>query len=155
MEHFHEPPGKTVTCRRATSEHDLSEAFAIRLKVFVDEQGVPDHLERDSDDSGALHMMAYVDGVAAGTARLVATMKGQGKIGRVAVLKEYRGIGLGKLIMEALHREAALQGIETIALDAQVMVIPFYRALGYREQGREFIDCGILHRTMTLAIENK
>lgn len=133
---------------RITSASDLEAALQIRYRVFVDEQGVPLEEERDSYDDTALHLLARVDGAAAGTARLV-VLPASGKVGRVAVLPEFRGQGIGEALMAEAHALAAELGLPELVLDAQVQVIGFYEKLGYTAEGPEFLDAGILHRRMT------
>ena len=81
---------------------------AIRYEVFVNEQNVPEELEIDGFDGEAKHALAFVDGVPIGTGRIL----NDGHIGRVAVLKNYRGLGIGKLIMKDLIKWA--QGMNQI-----------------------------------------
>lgn len=126
--------------RRVSSPEELQEALRIRHTVFVEEQGVPLSEEQDALDASAVHLLAFVEGAPVGTARLVAA-----KVGRVAVLPDFRGRGVGVALMEALH---ALAGDEELYLDAQVGVIGFYERLGYAAEGPEFLDAGIRHRRM-------
>lgn len=126
--------------RRVSTPEELQEALRIRHTVFVEEQGVPLAEEQDAADASALHLLVFVDGAPAGTARLVGA-----KVGRVAVLPAFRGRGLGVALMEAMH---ALAGDEELYLDAQVGVIGFYERLGYTAEGPEFLDAGIRHRRM-------
>jgi formyltetrahydrofolate-dependent phosphoribosylglycinamide formyltransferase len=125
-------------------------AFAIRKEVFCDEQAVPAELELDEYDAEAWHFLLFVDGVPAAAARLL-NKAGAAKIGRVAVLKRYRGQGLGKRIMELSIHAARELRLAPIILDAQVPVIPFYERLGFVAEGDVFDDAGIPHRRMTLA----
>lgn len=126
--------------RRVSTSDELQAALRIRHEVFVQEQGVPVAEEQDACDATAVHLLALVDGVPAGTARLVGA-----KVGRVAVLPAFRGHGVGVALMEEVHR---LAGDEELYLDAQVGVIGFYERLGYTAEGPEFLDAGILHRRM-------
>lgn len=133
---------------------DLEEALEIRHRVFVLEQGVPVEEERDELDAVALHLLARVDGTPAGTARMVLDPRQHtGKIGRVAVLPAFRSRGVGRELMEALALRALDRGLVELYLDAQVPVIPFYERLGYRAEGPEFLDAGILHRRMRRRLE--
>jgi len=118
------------------------------MRVFVEEQGVPAHLEIDDHDQAAVHWLAYQDGQAVATARLVRYSDHQGKVGRVAVLPDWRSAGWGREVMNEIHRWAGDQPFQEIILDAQVEVIAFYEKLGYQAQGEVFEDCGILHRRM-------
>jgi phosphoribosylglycinamide formyltransferase-1 len=126
----------------------LQTAFTVRRAVFCDEQGVPEELELDAHDEDAWHFLAFVDGVPAAAARLV-QIEGAAKIGRVAVLKPYRGTGLGHKLMDALMHAAAELRLDRMVLDAQLPVIPFYEGFGFVAEGDVFDDAGIPHRRMT------
>ncbi|MFP7674755.1 GNAT family N-acetyltransferase [Marivita sp. S0852] len=132
---------------------DLTECLALRYTVFVSEQNVPFDLERDSLDATAVHLLARVDGVPMGTARIV-LKDGTGKIGRVCVLKEARGTGLGAaLIRKALDVLRNTQGITRAALGAQLDALGFYERLGFSAYGEVFDDAGIDHRMMELRFD--
>lgn len=119
---------------------------AIRTSVFVEEQGVPPDLEWDGLDEHAYHVMAFAaDGTPIGTGRLLQ----DGHIGRVAVLKEWRGKGVGKALLDMLLVVANKMGYEEVKLNAQTRVLDFYLRLGFVPHGREFMDAGIPHIAMT------
>lgn len=133
--------------KRISIPEELKKAFAIRLKVFVREQGVPREIELDAEDAKAAHFLATLDGRAVGTARVV--LKGsQAKIGRMAVLKSYRGRGVGKKLLLQSMGLCRSRRAKTIFLHAQVEVSEFYRKMGFRPVGRVFSEAGILHRKM-------
>lgn len=136
-------PGFTV--RRADWIEDREALRRVRETVFVAEQKVPLEMEWDADDETALHALAEdAAGNPVGTGRLT----GDGRIGRMAVMKEWRGSGVGAAILEWLTEAARSQGIRQIVLAAQVTAIGFYRRFGYTEEGGEFMDAGIPHRLM-------
>lgn len=117
----------------------------VRVAVFVDEQGVPIELEHDAADAGATHLLAVDDaGSAIGTARML----DNGHIGRMAVLREHRGRGVGTALLERLLRLAAARHLCSVFLYAQCNAIPFYERLGFVAEGDVFSDAGIDHRTM-------
>jgi len=124
---------------------------AIRMKVFVEEQAVPADLEMDDLDADATHILATVDGKPAGTARMVDRGTSV-KIGRVAVVKEYRGGGVGRMIMDFAIDEARRRGYTEAVLSSQTYVIPFYERLGFVAEGPEYDDAGIPHRMMRLPL---
>lgn len=133
----------------------MAHCYAIRFKVFVHEQKVPEGLEIDEYDAVARHLLVFDgDGTPAGTARMMLNTPSQGwvKIGRVAVLETYRGRGLATLLMRGLENEARIAGQSHAVLDAQVAVIPMYEKLGYQAHGPVFDDAGIDHRKMTRAL---
>jgi predicted GNAT family N-acyltransferase len=121
---------------------------SIRHTVFVEEQGVPVEEERDEHDADSAHFLARdASGHPIGTARLLDS----GRIGRVAVVQEWRGRGLGRSLMEAVIAEARRCGMTRPHLHAQVQTIPFYESLGFVVCGEEFEEAGILHREMELS----
>ena len=121
-----------------------AEASRIRLKVFVEEQRVPREIEMDDMDAACLHALAWLDGKAVGTGRLLP----DGHIGRMAVLGESRALGVGGAILERLVEEARRQGMREVVLSAQTHAIGFYRRHGFSEQGEVFAEAGIPHQEM-------
>jgi predicted GNAT family N-acyltransferase len=119
------------------------------MRVFVREQGVPKEIEMDRDDDRALHFLAFAAGKAVGTARIVMRHE-RAKIGRMAVLKGYRGRGVGKELLKRAVAAARRRRAQTIYLHAQVPVIGFYEILGFQCVGRVFEEAGIPHRKMIL-----
>jgi predicted GNAT family N-acyltransferase len=127
----------------------MAKAFAIRMRVFVREQGVPGEIELDRDDQRAIHLLAFAGPRAVGTARVV-WHHGSAKIGRMAVLKGYRGLGFGKKLLKRATETAKRRGAKSIYLHAQVPVIGFYESMGFRCVGPIFDEAGIPHRKMML-----
>jgi predicted GNAT family N-acyltransferase len=107
-----------VRVRRASSKNDLEKAFAIRIRVFVIEQGVPGQIEMDGDDQRAFHFLAFIAAKATGTARVV-MHRGNAKIGRMAVLKSYRGRSVGKKLLRRAIATARKQSAKKIYLHAK------------------------------------
>jgi len=131
----------SVTCWRESA----AQLAAIRRLVFIDEQGVPEVEEWDEEDQGASHFLVRdKSGQAVATARLL----NDGRIGRMAVLKGARGLGIGSALLTAAEREAAVAGLTEVYLSAQVQALPFYEKAGYRAYGKDFLDAGIPHRWM-------
>jgi ElaA protein len=127
---------------------DLATCQALRRTVFIEEQNVPEADEVDGRDAGAVHLLARVEGRAVGTARLLVSGD-SGKIGRVCVLAEMRGKGIGALLIEAAVREfAANPAIGKVKLSAQINALSFYERLGFTAEGDEYLDAGIVHRDM-------
>ncbi len=124
-------------------------AAPIRFAVFVEEQGVPREIELDEHDAACVHALAFDDlGRPVGTGRLLP----DGHIGRMAVLKEWRGRGVGDAILERLTEAARKRGDREVALSAQVHALAFYRARGFREEGDEYLEAGIRHRAMRMTL---
>ena len=127
-------------------------AYPIREEVFIREQGVPQELELDEQDETAIHVLAYQDGQCIGTARLVNLGNQSMQIGRMAVLTQYRGNGIGKRILEELIELSRKQGTSSIILHAQIIAIAFYEKLGFLPEGPEYLEAGIAHRNMILLL---
>lgn len=117
----------------------------IRETVFIDEQAVPVELEWDGLDSQCAHVLAWNDrNEAIGTAR----MQPNGTIGRMAVLKDWRGRGAGRAMLQTLLDLAVKQEHAQVTLSAQTHAIGFYERAGFHTVGEPFIDAGIPHRKM-------
>jgi predicted GNAT family N-acyltransferase/gamma-glutamylcyclotransferase (GGCT)/AIG2-like uncharacterized protein YtfP len=142
-------PSSSIRVKRTSSGLDVQKAFAIRMRVFVKEQGVPAEIELDRDDKRAIHLLATASGKAVGTARVVVRSRGA-KIGRMAVLKSWRRKGVGAKLLERAVATARRLGAQEIYLHAQVPVIGFYEKMGFRCVGRIFDEAGIPHRKMIL-----
>lgn len=124
-------------------------ASEIRRQVFIDEQNVPQDEEWDGLDTECLHFLAMLDGQPVGTARLLP----DAHIGRVAVLANARGTGIGVVLMQAAIEAARQAGHPRVVLSAQVHALAFYERLGFIAHGDEFMDAGIPHREMTLPLD--
>ena len=131
---------------QAGSWNELAEqARQVREAVFVEEQRVSREIEMDEHDDVSRHVLASdADGGAIGTGRLLA----DGHIGRMAVLADWRGKGVGRALLERLLEEAAGRQMRHLALHAQTQASGFYRRFGFVEEGPEFMEAGIPHRTM-------
>ncbi len=132
--------------RTLTWEEARPESAPIRFAVFVDEQKVPLDMELDEHDAACVHVVARSDGRAVGTGRLLP----DGHIGRMAVLKEARGQGVGAAMLTRLMELARERGDKEVALSAQTHAIGFYRRHGFVEEGGEYLDAGIPHLMMRL-----
>jgi predicted GNAT family N-acyltransferase len=120
-------------------------AQCIREAVFVAEQGVPREIELDDWDERCEHALAYdASGRPVGTGRLLP----DGHIGRMAVLRESRGQGVGGEVLEALIERARERGMRCVALNAQTHAAPFYARYGFIVAGETFMEAGIPHVAM-------
>ena len=148
--------------RVAEDPADLETCFAVRKEVFVGEQGVPEDLEYDEYDAVAVHVLAVRDdGVPLGTGRLLygeaaaAKVDGDlsvGSLGRLAVAKESRGLGVGVALVRAIEDAARARGLAAVDLHAQTHALGFYERLGYEAYGPEYPEAGIPHRAMRRAL---
>ncbi|MEV6182570.1 GNAT family N-acetyltransferase [Streptomyces sp. NPDC052015] len=149
--------------RVAEDPADREACFAVRKEVFVGEQGVPEDIEYDAYDAGAVHVLAVrEDGVPLGTGRLLhgeaaAAKTGGapsvGSLGRLAVTREARGLGVGAALVRAIEETASARGLTAVDLHAQTHALGFYERLGYEAYGPEFPDAGIPHRAMRRALQ--
>lgn len=137
------------------SEGDLFQALAIREIVFIEEQSVPESLERDDEDARAFHVLAQAGGHAVGTGRLVelpAAPAGESgrwaRIGRMAVLQSHRKGGIGSKVLAALEAEARVRKYDGLMLHAQLVAIDFYKRHGYAAHGAVFEEAGMPHLEM-------
>jgi len=122
-------------------------AFAIRQKVFVEEQNVDPLLEYDEFEKSSRHFLAFVDDMPAGTARWRQTKNGI-KLERFAVMQEFRGVGVGSALLRKVLDDIAELKDKVIYLHAQNQVIPFYEKYGFIIKGDEFEEANILHHKM-------
>lgn len=122
---------------------------AVRRSVFIEEQNVPEELEWDAADEHAHHVLA-TDGndTPIGTGRL----KADCHIGRMAVLRAWRGRGVGGTIVKALLSVAGKKGCGIVRLHAQTHAIGFYARFGFKVVGGEFDEAGIPHRLMEIKL---
>ncbi|MEU9368879.1 GNAT family N-acetyltransferase [Streptomyces avermitilis] len=144
--------------RVAEGTADREACFAVRKEVFVVEQRVPQDIEYDAYDAGAVHVLAVRDdGVPLGTGRLLygeaaaAKTDGDltvGSLGRLAVTQDARGLGVGAALVRAIEDAARARGLAAVDLHAQTHALGFYERLGYVVYGPEFLDAGIPHRAM-------
>ena len=138
-----------VEVRLAESEADRRTCMRLRWTVFVEEQNVPPSLEVDEHDAkGAVHALALLDGVPAGAGRFVFAEPGLARIGRMAVIDDARGNGVGRALLAFLESEARRRGAKRFTLNAQVSARHFYEKAGYHAVGPDFDDAGIPHVRM-------
>ncbi|MFF2408644.1 GNAT family N-acetyltransferase [Streptomyces sp. NPDC058092] len=149
------------TTRTVVDEQDRAACFQVRKDVFVGEQNVPEEIEYDAHDADAVHVIAVAaDGSALGTGRLLhgpaaARTGGDptvGSLGRLAVIKRARGLGVGVALVRAIEDAARDLGLAAVDLHAQTHALGFYERLGYAAYGPEFPDAGISHRAMRRAL---
>ena len=120
-------------------------AGPLRFAIFVGEQNVPSGIELDDMDAQCIHAVAFdVDDKPIGTGRLLP----DGHIGRMAVLKEWRGQGIGGFMLTRLMARAKERGDREVVLSAQTHAVPFYRAHGFVPRGGEYMEAGIRHQEM-------
>jgi predicted GNAT family N-acyltransferase len=125
--------------------------YAVRRQVFIVEQGVPEAIEIDTWDVLSRHVLAVDgNGTPVGCGRLLP----DGHIGRMAVLAEGRGKGVGQQILQTLIAIAKAEGIPRIVLSAQTHALGFYEKSGFIPEGSIYEEAGIPHRTMSLNLSS-
>ncbi|MEU6912117.1 GNAT family N-acetyltransferase [Streptomyces olindensis] len=149
--------------RVAEGPGDREACFAVRKEVFVGEQGVPEDLEYDAYDAGAVHVLAVrEDGVPLGTGRLLygeaavaqtGADPSVGSLGRLAVTSRARGLGVGAALVRAIEDAARARGLTAVDLHAQTHALGFYERLGYEPYGPEYLEAGIAHRGMRRSLQ--
>lgn len=136
--------------RRVAWEREQEKLRAVRIAVFVIEQNIPEELEWDEHDATSVHVLAEdADGTPVGCGRLLP----DGHIGRLAVLSDWRGRGVGTALLERLTELARERGDRRVRLHAQVQAMPFYARFGYEPVGAPFEEAGIPHQTMQRLID--
>ena len=132
-----------------TSQDDTSAVMDIRRRVFVDEQGYGADTEIDAFDKMAVYALAFDEnGQPAGTGRLIINDRSQFQVGRVCVLKEARGQGLGDLVVRMLLYRALELGAGEVWLGSQLPAVGFYARYGFKPIGEIYDDEGVPHRWM-------
>jgi predicted GNAT family N-acyltransferase len=131
--------------RKVTDPADLEKVFAIRREVFVSEQNCPPELEWEFEDESN-HFLATVDGEPAGASRWRKTDKGY-KLERFAVLKKFRGLGLGQELVKAVLADLP-EDAAYVYMHAQLAAVPLYEKFNFEKVGPEFEEAGIRHYKM-------
>lgn len=138
-------PHLQIVC--GTWPEQQTAATYIRQQVFVEEQCIAAKDEWDEHDVQATHFVVYERENVIATARLLQNHH----VGRVAVLKAYRGMGIGHALMQAVISHAQAEQRPFLKLSSQLHAQRFYHALGFIQQGEVYIECGIAHLAMCLA----
>jgi predicted GNAT family N-acyltransferase len=130
----------------------------LRIRVFCDEQGVEPEAELDGRDAEAIHLVAVDDGEVVATCRLRAEGAGGAdggvfKLERMAVDKRFRGVGLGRRLLEVGEAEAKHEGATEMLVHSQLRARRFYERSGYAATSEDtFLEDGIEHVRMTRAL---
>ena len=129
------------------------DALAIRKKVFIEEQGVPEDLEFDRLDYQTTHYVGYVDGEPVTTARIHESPAHEYHLQRVATLKEHRGKGYGRELIIFIERSLRHIPDAKVWLSAQDTALPFYEKMGYSVLGEGYIEADMPHHSMEKYID--
>lgn len=148
---------KEFQVKRVSSKEEWEKAYDIRLKVFVQEQSVPQENELDDLDPECIHwIVCKENGQAVGTLRLYVDKMDprKGKLGRMAVLKEYRRLGIGKMLIGELVEYATQTNLSKITCHSQEYIQDFYKSCGFKVESQEiFMEEGIPHVLMSKIIQ--
>lgn len=138
-----------IRVKKVETDQELKEAFKVREVVFIDEQECPPEEEFDGFDDESIHFIAYISGKPVGTSRYRTTDKGV-KLERFAVLKEHRGKGVGKRLVQTVlgQIEATIEPGALLYLHAQLDAMPLYARYGFQKEGEMFIEASIKHFLM-------
>ncbi len=136
-----------ITVSKVTDKDNLEKVFAVRKKVFVDEQNCPPELEWEFEEESH-HFLATVNADSAGACRWRKTDKGY-KLERFAVLQEYRGSGIGQHLVKAALADLPADATY-IYLNAQISAMGLYAKFGFEKEGDQFEEAGIQHYKMVL-----
>lgn len=137
-----------ISVIRVSDDAEFDRVFAIRRKVFVEEQNVPEEEEWDEFEHLSKHYLATYQNFGVGTARWRATLTGDIKLERFAVLKDFRGKGIGAALVQALLSDVPVREGVKIYLHAQLSAKDFYLKYGFVPEGEIFSECDILHVKM-------
>ncbi len=135
---------RRLNIRLALWPEDAAAIQEIRRQVFIVEQNVPTELEWDHQDSRCEHALATYEGKVVATGRLLP----DGHIGRMAVLKDWRGQHIGSTVLKFLITHGRSKGLPYIVLSSQVHAIEFYRRHGFTQEGLQYLEAGIPHQDM-------
>jgi len=137
-----------LTIRGAEGDDDMAACLALRRTVFIEEQGVTEDLEVDGLDGACRHVLATRGNTPIATAR-VRILDDVAKIQRVCVLPAHRGTGVGAAVMRFILAELnTAPSVRIARLGAQTDALDFYRKLGFRAVGPEYMEAGIRHQDM-------
>ncbi|HCG74234.1 GNAT family N-acetyltransferase [Staphylococcus caprae] len=140
--------------KKVLDDNMLNDCYTVRKKVFVEEQNVPLANEIDDKESISYHIIGYkVNGEPFATARIRPIDNYSGKIERVAITKENRGLGYGIQLMEAIEEIAKDLNFKELMMHAQTQAQGFYTRLGYSTHGETFIEENIEHIIMKKTME--
>lgn len=119
----------------------FAQALAIRIEVFVREQNGSPDVEPDNYDPQATQwLLETQDGIPVATGRLIPKENGIAKIGRIAVLKDYRGKGVAGLMLADILNTAIREGYKEAVLEAQTHATGLYAKFGFQSEGEPFLD---------------
>ncbi len=130
------------------NENDLSQCYSVREAVFINEQSTPRDIEIDGNDHLATHLLLLEDNKPIATCRMLPLGNNIYKIGRICVLKEYRGKQIGKKLVNSMIEKSKQYGAKQLIIGAQIHAVEFYKKLGFSTTGEEYMEANIPHIDM-------
>lgn len=130
-----------IEIKQVNTQKELAAAIAIQLRIFTEEQGIPEAQILDGNE-GATHMLAIDQGQPIATARLILKKNGESEMGRVGVLESHRKAGIGVALVKALEDIAVRKGVRKIVLYPHLSLESFYSHLGYTRASNSVIVVG-------------
>ena len=142
-----------IKIKKAETKKEYEICLMIRKAVFIEEQHVPKDQEIECFENSSIHFLAYYNDNPVGTGRF-RLKENCIKCERIAILKTFRGKGIGKKLLETLQDIATKEyPLYQVMADVQIKAIPFYQKLGWKVLGKTFFDAGIKHQTMEFQIK--
>ncbi len=135
-------------------DSEREQAFSLRRRVFVMEQGVDPEIEFDGEDERARHVVAMLDGRVVGCLRVVLEDERSCHPGRLAVDKQFRGKGIGSELMWFCIKDMKEYGFSSAVIHAQAYLKKFYEGFGFEAVGEPFMEAGIKHYFMVLSLRD-
>ncbi len=135
-------------------DEQKEQAFSLRRRVFVEEQGVDPKIEFDGEDEHARHVVAVLDGRVVGCLRMVLEDEGICHPGRLAVDEEFRSRGVGSELMWFCIKDMKEQGFSSAVIHAQAYLKKFYEGFGFVAVGEPFMEAKIKHYFMVLSLRD-
>ena len=130
-----------ITIRKAETTEEIGEAIDLQLRVFAHEQGIPEDACIEGNDE-SVHLLAQEDNATVAAARLRQLGDGEAEVARVAVLRPYRGSGIGKQLLVQLEAVARESDVQYLVLHPHARLESFYESLGYAKTDDATYDIG-------------
>ena len=122
-----------------------AEIISVRRKVFVVERRFDKKMLYDKFDTDSFHLIATNEGEQTiGCGRLTR----DGRLGRIAVLIDQRGKGIGTMILGRLIKIAEQNQIKNISLNTERDLVNFYQQQSFAETGPVYMKQGVPYQHM-------
>ena len=128
-----------ITIKQPESTEEFTQYFELRWRILRAPWGEPEGSEVDDIEERCFHIMAVYGESVIGVGRLQFNATHEAQIRYMAVANEHEGNGIGRMIVEALEKEAADKHVNTIVLDAREPAVGFYQKLGYTIEAKSYV----------------